>query len=91
MRTENWVRYKKGDSENLSDYCSRIRAELSQLELAARIQWTGRRVWGSHTYAGGCWICDSFGVPHALLRVLEEYGNVEIEPSLHPVSEAKES
>lgn len=72
MRTENWGRYRIGSGESVNGYLQRLRAELSNLENASRIQYTGRRVWGTHVYPGGCWICDTFGVAHGLLALLEE-------------------
>ena len=72
MRSENWARYRIGDSESVPSFLMRIRSELANLENASRVQWTGRRVWGTHTYSGGCWICDGFGVIHGLLALLEE-------------------
>jgi len=72
MRTERWPAYRIGSSESPPDYLGRIRSELASLEGAARIQWTGRRIWSSHTYPGGCWICEVFGLVHALLGLLEE-------------------
>lgn len=72
MRTERWGTYRIGSSESVADYLGRIRGELASLEGAARIQWTGRRIWSSHTYPGGCWICEAYGLVHALLFLLEE-------------------
>lgn len=72
MRSENWARYRIGSSEPVSEYLMRIRAEVATLENASRVQWTGRRTWGTHLYPGGCWICDGFGVIHGLLALLEE-------------------
>lgn len=72
MRTERWPVFRIGDGEPISEYLRRVRAELATLEGAARIQWSGRRIWSSHTYPGGCWICDGFGLVHALLGLLEE-------------------
>lgn len=72
MRTERWPAYRIGSSESVPDFLGRIRSELATLEGAARIQWTGRRIWSSHTYPGGCWICDVYGIVHALLGLLEE-------------------
>lgn len=76
IRTENWNRYYIGSGEALDSYCRRIRAELEQLELASRIQWSGRRVWSTHSSPGGCWICDSIGASRGLLRTLEQYGGL---------------
>lgn len=71
MRTERWGQYRIGDGEPVSEFLRRIRAELATLEMAARIQWTGRRIWSSHTYPGGCWVCDTYGLCHGLLDLLE--------------------
>lgn len=72
MRTERWSQYSIGDGEPVPNFLGRIRAELASLEMAARIQWTGRRIWSTHTYPGGCWVCDVFGLCHGLLGLLEE-------------------
>ena len=72
MRTERWPTYRAGDGEPIAEYLRRVRTELSTLEMAARIQWTGRRIWSSHTYPGGCWICDLAGLCHGLLELLED-------------------
>lgn len=72
MRTERWGTYRIGVGEPVSEFLGRTRAELASLEGAARIQWTGRRIWSSHTYPGGCWVCDVFGLVHALLGLLED-------------------
>jgi len=79
IRTENWNRYKIGSGEPVSDYSKRMRAELHNLELAGRIQWSGRRVWSTHSSPGGCWICDSFGVISGLLYTLDAYAGLEEE------------
>lgn len=50
----------------------RIRAELAQLENLGRIQWTSRVPWRTHTAPSGCWICDTYGLVHGLLALLEE-------------------
>lgn len=57
--------------EPIGDYLSRVRAELASLEMASRVQYNGRRTWGTHMYPGGCWICDAFGLVHGLLAVLD--------------------
>lgn len=71
IRTENWHRYKVGKYEPPGEYLMRIRAEVAQLENLSRNQWTGPRVWRTHTAPGSCWICDTFGAVHGLLAYLE--------------------
>lgn len=89
LRTERWSTYRIGDGEPVAEYLRRIRSELSALENASRIQWTGRRIWSSHTYPGGCWICDVIGLVHGLLGLLEE-SYPSVDPSSEVESEPKE-
>jgi len=79
IRLERMESLRRGEGESARGYCHRVRGVLDQLALAGRIQWTGRRTWSTHTYPGGCWICDTFAVGYAFLEELVRYSELEEE------------
>lgn len=77
LRLERLPGLRRGEGESALGYLGRIRSQLDQLAIAARSQWTGRRTWSTHTYPGGCWICDQFALTYAVLEELGRYYEIE--------------
>lgn len=79
LRLECMEGLRRAEGESLLGYCARLEAFLANRETAARSQWTGRRTWSTHTYPGGCWICDLVAISRSMLRELRYYGDMEQE------------
>ncbi len=64
----NRFEYKKLDSEDFSEYLTRMSDHITSLENLSQ----GHTIWFTHKNPYGCWICDTFLLLRTIVQAIAQ-------------------